>query len=334
MGLFDFFKKKEVVVSPPIEETKKDEPIIKSEIPGEEIKNDEAIKNISNLIEEQEEMPPNKIEFTNANNQVVIEQAKDDIYGNTPKVADDKAKVNNSKVTLSSVARISGIDEDFINLIYFPTDQEKQNHREKINSALAKLKIKWGAEYNKVYEKIIDYNNIELNEPIPFMIESLLIENFDVKKDINGKTETKSETVVKGIEKIQDYYSAASFISENILLKLNSLQTDFSFEENMFNTIVSISHLNNLAKLNSIFSLGLAFFKANKIAKAEQYFELLEKGQFDMQPSTIASFYKNIGELYAESSDKSKALKWLNAGLVLNPKLSVKKLITKLETNK
>jgi tetratricopeptide (TPR) repeat protein len=250
------------------------------------------------------------------------------------KISVDSPQTNNIKFELSSATRITGLDDDFINLIYFPDDQAKQKHRDNINSALSKLKIKPGADFHKVQEKLIDYNNIDLDEPIPFLTESLLIENFDIKKDSNGVTETKSTRVTKGADKVQGYYSGASFISENIGLKLNSQQTDFSFEENLYTTNVANSDLNNFAKLNSTFSLGFAFFKANNIPKAEQYFDKLEKGPFDLQPSTIAGYYKNIGELYADNGDKTKALTWLNAGLTLNPKLGVKKLIAKLETDK
>jgi len=233
------------------------------------------------------------------------------------KITTDKPQTNDTKAGLSSVSRIAGLDDEFINLIHFPDDQTKQKHRDAINSALSKLKIKPGTDYHEVHEKLIDYNNVELDEPIPFFIESLLIENSN-----------------KGSEKIQGYYPAAGFISENIRLKLDSAQTDFSYEENLFSNNVHNSDLNNFAKLNSIFYLGLAFFKANNISKAEHYFDLLEKGPFDLQPSSLAGFYRSIGELYADTGDKAKALKWLNAGLTLNPKLGVKKLITKLEADK
>lgn len=246
----------------------------------------------------------------------------------------DKSKICDFKVELSSISRITGLDYEFINLIYFPNDQEKKKHCESIISTLSKLKIKSGADFHKVHEKLVDYNNIEFDEPLPFLIQSLMIEDFDIRKDFSGKTETKSTIITKGIEKIHSYYSAASFISENIGLKLNSQQSDFSFEENLFSSYVLKSDLNNFAKLNSIFLLGFAFFKANDIIKAEQYFELLEKGLFDLQPSTVSDFYRNIGELYIESDDKTKALKWLNAGLTLNPKLGVKKLVAKLKGDK
>ncbi len=249
-------------------------------------------------------------------------------------VSVDSARTSNTKIELSSAARIVGLDDDFINLIYFPDDHAKQKHRDNINTVLLNLEIKSGADFHKVQDKLIDYNNIDLNEPIPFLTESLLIEKYDIKKDSYGVTETKSARGKKGTDKIQGYYLASSFISINISLKLNSKQTDFSFEENLYNSYIDNSELNNFAKLNSTFSLGFAFFKANNIPKAELYFDKIEKGPFDLQPMTIAGFYRNIGELYADNSDKTKALKWLKAGQTLNPKLGVKKLITKIETDK
>lgn len=240
------------------------------------------------------------------------------------KVSFDSLQANNIELELSSAKRFICLDDDFIELIYFSDDKAKQKHRDNINLVLSKLKIKPGTDFHEIQKILFDYDYMDLDEPIPFLTESLLFENFDIKTDANGVTETKSTLVAKGAEKIHDYYSAASFISENIKLKLNSQQTDFSFEENLYNTNVANSDLNNFAKLNSTFSLGLAFFKVNKISKAEQYFERLEKGPFDLQPSTIAGFYRNIGELYADNGNKEKALKWLKGGLKLNPKLGVK----------
>jgi tetratricopeptide (TPR) repeat protein len=246
----------------------------------------------------------------------------------------DKPKTTDFKVELSSVSRITGLDNEFIDLIYFANPADKESHINNINKALSKLEIKTGADFHKVHEKIIDYNNIDLDEPIPFLIESLMVENFDVRKDSNGKTETKSSRVTKGVEKIQGYYSAASFIGENITLKLNSQNSDFAFEEKLFDEFVLNSDLNNYAKVNAFYCLGAAYFKNSNIVKAEYYFDLIEKTQFDLQPSTVSTYYRNIGEGYADIGDKVKALKWLNAGLTLNPKLGVKKLITKLETDK
>lgn len=245
----------------------------------------------------------------------------------------DKPKSPVFKFELSSVSRINGLDYEFIDLIYFANPADKESHINNIIKAISKLKIKTGDDFHKVHQKIVDYN-IELDEPIPFLIESLLVENFDVRKDSNGKTETKSSIVTKGVEKIQSYYSAASFIGENITLKLNSQNSDFAFEEKLFDEFVLNSDLNNYAKVNAFYCLGTAYFKNSNLIKAEYYFDLIEKTQFDLQPSTVSTYHRNIGEGYASIGDKVKALKWLNTGLALNPKLGVKKLIAKLEAVK
>ena len=54
MGLFDFFKKKEVVANIPNEETKKDEPTKQVDVPIQETKKDEPIKNIEIPVEDYE----------------------------------------------------------------------------------------------------------------------------------------------------------------------------------------------------------------------------------------------------------------------------------------
>jgi hypothetical protein len=243
----------------------------------------------------------------------------------------ENSKTNDLKIEPSSVSRITGIDNEFINLIYFPNNLEKESHVYKINKALSKLKIKFGTDFNAVHEKIVNYNNIDLDDPIPFIIESLLIENYDIRKDSNGKTEIKSSRGNKGLMKIQNYYSAANFIEENISLKLKCQNLEFDFEEKLFNEYIINSDINNYAKINTFYCLGSAYFKNSNLIKGEYFFNLIEKIQFDLQPSTVSNYYRNIGEDYSEIGENIKALKWLKAGLILNPKLGVKKLISKLE---
>jgi tetratricopeptide (TPR) repeat protein len=283
---------------------------------------------LKKLFGTKDNLTPEKSNVSNENN------TKNNTLDIESKTSSESSDIDNIKIELSTVSRIIGLDEEFIDLIYFQNDNEKQKHRNYINSVLSELDIKPDTDFLKVKEKLIDYNNIDLEQPIPFLIESLLIENFDQNKDSNRPTETISKKAKKGIYKIQDYYSSASFISTNILLKLNSKQSDFLFEENLYNANIVNSDLNNFAKLASTYTLGHAFLMTNYIEKADHFFDRLEKFPFDLAPSTIAEYYRKIGELYLENGDTKKALKWLNAGLTLNPKLGVKKIITKLEAEK
>ena len=231
----------------------------------------------------------------------------------------------------SFVSRIKGLDNDFIDLIYFSNDETKISYREKIIKTLSDLGINFGDDFHKVKSKIIEFNNTLKDYQIPFLLNSLMVEDFNVENNNGIITETKSEQQTKGIEKLNGYYKAASFIIENIELKLKYQYFDVLFEEKLYNEFITVSDLNNYAKLNSIFSLGIAFAKGSELKKAENYFNLIEKTNFDLQPATVSEFYRNVGEYYIEINENEKALKWLKSGLEINPKLGVKKTITKLE---
>jgi tetratricopeptide (TPR) repeat protein len=63
----------------------------------------------------------------------------------------------------------------------------------------------------------------------------------------------------------------------------------------------------------------------------ENTFNKIRKRNYELSPSTVADYYRKIGEIYFELKQNEKSLDWLKAGLILNPKLGVKKLIDKLE---
>jgi tetratricopeptide (TPR) repeat protein len=233
----------------------------------------------------------------------------------------------NKKETLL-LSKIVGLDDDFIEFVYFPDEQTKQLYKDKINSVLEKFGITNETNFHDVFDILVGFNKKELDEPIPFLIESLLIEDFgfkDESKKLSGKIE------IKGLDKINGYYNSAKFIEGNIVQKLKFKQTDYTFEENLFNKHIINSENNNYVKINSFYNLGYAYFISNNLSNAQKYFAMIESVNFELQPSTISEFYKKVGELYLKHGDKIEALKWLDNGLNLNPKLGVKKLIDKLK---
>jgi hypothetical protein len=106
---------------------------------------------------------------------------------------------------------------------------------------------------------------------------------------------------------------------------------DFKFEEDLIKDTLQKSTHSDFARINTLFDLGHAFYKANDVIKMESVFNLIQTEKHDLSPSTVANFYRSIGEIYIELAQTDKALDWLRAGLTLNPKLGVKKLIDKLE---
>lgn len=263
--------------------------------------------------------------FSSKENQTTNKTASIDIKFNTEI---KPIASNNNNIEFYSISKISGIDYEFIDLIYFPNNTDKETYINNIILVLSNLKINFGSEFQKVYDRIINYNSTQV---IPFLIESLLVEEFNVKKDINGIVESKSKEVIKGANKINDYYSATSFICENLRIKLKYKYFDYTFEEKLFDKYVIDSSINNYSKLNTLYCLGNAYFKNSDFEKAEHYYGQIEKIKFELETSTVSNYFRNIGEDYAGIKDNFNALKWLKAGLLLNSKLGVKKLILKLE---
>ena len=53
--------------------------------------------------------------------------------------------------------------------------------------------------------------------------------------------------------------------------------------------------------------------------------------KYQLAETTVANFYREIAEHYLNEGDKATGLKWLKAGVEMNPKLGVKKQIIAIE---
>lgn len=228
----------------------------------------------------------------------------------------DEQFVKNQQNRSFSLPKFKGIDKEFIDLIFFENTIDKKSYSNKIKEILLKLNIKNGDDSNEVIEKTYNYNSNDSEASIPFLRESLMLQNSE-------------ET---GIKKIQSYYPAANFIQENILLKLKSKNPDFDFEVKLFEKYLVESDLNNYAKINATFCLGEAFIKQKNMSKAGYYFNIIKNTHWNLALSTTSKYYRYIGEGYVNIGNNIEGLKWLKYGLKVYPKLGgVKRLISKLE---
>lgn len=212
--------------------------------------------------------------------------------------------------TTSSKAFYTGLDNDFINVIYFKDEIEKTNFISETEKLVSKLKISEQTDLVTGRKKVVDYN-IEAEEPIPFLNEML---SYSLKTN-----------------KLDNYYTALNLCSHNLEKKTENSFYDFKFEEELINKILEKSDLFNFARVSTLFILGVSFYKANQIKSMENTFNKIRKENYELSQSTVADYYRNIGEIYFELKQNEKSLDWLKAGLTLNPKLGVKKLIDKLE---
>lgn len=212
--------------------------------------------------------------------------------------------------TTLSKAFFSGLDNDFINLIYFKDETEKTKFISEIEKLLSKLKINEQTDLVSGRKKVADYNS-DAEEAVPFLNEILSY---------------GSQT-----NKLDNYYTALNLCSHNLEKKTENNFYDLKFEEELVNKTLEKSDLFNFARISTLFNLGASFYKTNQIESMENIFNKIRKENYELSPSTVADYYRNIGEIYFELKQNEKSLDWLKAGLTLNPKLGVKKLIDKIE---
>ena len=212
--------------------------------------------------------------------------------------------------TTSSTMHYSGLDKDFIGLLYFKDEIEQNEFISKLDILVSELEINEHTDILTGRKKVADYNR-DAGDPIPFLNEILF---YGPKSN-----------------KLENYYTALNLCSHNLESKTKNSFYDFKFEEDLINKVLEKSELYNFARVSTLFILGESFYKANQIESMENTFNKIRKGNYELSPSTVADYYRKIGEIYFELKQNEKSLDWLKAGLILNPKLGVKKLIDKLE---
>jgi hypothetical protein len=214
----------------------------------------------------------------------------------------------------------SGIDFEFLDFLFFPSKDLKDSFLEKLNESITDAEINIATDKMTVLEKIsIAYTDKQ--QVIPLLSEIL-----------NFKMEDNFEMFI-GKKKLKNYYTALNLCQFNIIEKIKAKRLEFDFEEDLILKTLT-SELQNYARINSLFYLGLAFKMAEKQDKMNFYFKMISTDKYDLSPVTVSNYYKQIAEIFIELNDSFSALNWLNSGLDLNPKLSVKKLIKQLEAIK
>lgn len=199
------------------------------------------------------------------------------------------------------------LDKEFINSLYFSNDKFKDDYIDSIKTILKETIENYKIERVKFSEYIID-NKIDM----PFIMEVI---KFD---ENNGKI------------KLSKYYIALCVCRYNIVKKLNNKIYDFRFEEELALNAFKFDY-RNYARIETLFVLGEAFFKANEFEKTNLYFNIIYKDKYDLSDVTISSFHRRIADIYLYINEEKEALKWYKSGVQLNSKLGVKKLIANLE---
>ncbi|MDB4107887.1 hypothetical protein N9595_05420 [Bacteroidia bacterium] len=101
-----------------------------------------------------------------------------------------------------------------------------------------------------------------------------------------------------GIANLNSYYSALNFCSENLSRKLENNNLDFDFEEELLNKVLENFGLFDFARLDTLFSLGNAYYEASQFDKMELIFKRILSEEYSLSPETVARYYRSIGYIY------------------------------------
>jgi tetratricopeptide (TPR) repeat protein len=224
----------------------------------------------------------------------------------------------------------SGLDNDFINFIYFKDEKEKEKFISEIEKVLSKLKINKQTDVVSGTKKVAEETIPFLNEIISYNLQTVTTIIEEKGKEATVRT---VNTILDTHDKLENYYIALKLCSHNLEKKIENRFYDFKFEEDLINKTLKKSDLFNFARISTLFGLGTSFYKANQIENMEKTFNKIRHENYQLSSSTVADYYRKIGEIYIELKQNGKALDWLKDGLTLKPKLGVKKLIDRLEKN-
>jgi tetratricopeptide (TPR) repeat protein len=236
--------------------------------------------------------------------------------------------------TTSSDIFFSGLDYDFINFIYFKDETEKIKFISDVEKLLIELKINCETNMVSGRKKVFE-SNYNLDKIIPFLDRIICYNSYvtttTIKELNKEKIEKSIKTKFETHNNLENYYTALNLCSYNLEKKIENNFFNFKFEEELVNNTLEKSNLYNFARVNTLFNLGNSFYKACQIENMENIFNKIRMENYELSSSTVAGYYRNIGEIYMKLKQNDKALDWLKAGLTLNPKLGVKKLIDKLD---
>jgi hypothetical protein len=141
--------------------------------------------------------------------------------------------LHNKKVYL-----FTGIDHDFVHLVYFPHPIRKHLYLKSVNELFEKLHIVKHTSLKDYLEKM---NRLHIGPegPIDFIKEVGLFKQF-LLKEIRHELvlEETGKKVESGMDKIKSYFSALEFVSTNISRKIRYSCYNFSFEEKIAGPIL------------------------------------------------------------------------------------------------
>ena len=241
-------------------------------------------------------------------------------------------QLQNRDTEVRNFTNFNGLDHDFINLLYFISQDEKAVFINKLLETIENLSITnetLRTEFMTTFPNYINTNEIDL----PFIAELFNFHNTILTVSVPDETiiQTKQGyTEICGKEKLQNYYTAIRLASHNLQVKADNQILDIADEEKLILGILSDSH-KDFARINIFLQLGKSFMQQKNFDKMTHYYDSILSDGFDLCPNTVADFIRDAGEDFYQLGKLPEALKYFKKGLELNPKLGVKKIVAEIE---
>ena len=238
------------------------------------------------------------------------------------------------KREIRSFTKFDGLDDDFINLLFFISEEAKiefKNSLLEITGELGITKETLWTDFMECFPDYISANEIEL----PFITELFIFYTTTVIVSVPDENiiEIKDGYVeLLGEEKLKNYYTAIKLASHNLQVKAENKIEDIENEEKLILNSLSDTH-NDLARISILLQLGKSFMYQKNIDKMCHYYNFILTDSYDLSQTTVADFMKVAGEDFYQLGKLTKSLEFFKRGLELNPNLNVKRRLTEINKN-
>ncbi|MGG9972438.1 hypothetical protein ACQ33O_11650 [Ferruginibacter sp. SUN002] len=255
------------------------------------------------------------------------------LFGSKQKSKPSESQQSQNRVIeIRNSTKFDGLDHDFIDLLYFITQDEKIVFVTKLLEIIEELGITketLRTEFMESFTNYINSNEIDL----PFIAELFNFHNITVTVSVPDETiiETREGyTEIRGKEKLQHYYTAIRLASYNLQVKADNQIQNIADEEKLILDSLSDRH-KDFARINIFLQLGKSFKLQKNFDKMGHYYDSILTDSFDLSQNTVADFIRVAGEDFYQLGKLTEALKYFKKGLELNPKLGVKKIVAEIE---
>lgn len=157
---------------------------------------------------------------------------------------------------------------------------------------------------------------------------------FNDELSIDDKSYDDKENRIDVIYNGRKEFSYNSYETADILMSkiIDRIEKGKNIDE-FFNYIQKNCYpkMGGYAAVENAYLIGLLYFEKNEIEISTQFFEQMREVK-TISEITISEFYKKAANLFYDKGFKAEALKMIESGLVMNPKLSVKKMKKNIET--